>query len=164
MMLQLVLMMILVLLMVNQCLGQRSNRPMGEPSKPSVHAPLGGRTCRPDCPACQAEAGQVQGTPPPRPAPRQKKKAGRPRCVQTDWHFCPDRDCTHYGWVGLGHIVANGHPNGGRFRQLYCTVCGTYFAESTGTIFYRSPLAPEVLSRIVKALAEGVKGRRKDEG
>jgi IS1 family transposase len=56
----------------------------------------------------------------------------------------------------LGNIVANGHPNGGRFRQLYCTVCGTYFAESTGTIFYRSPLAPEVLSRIVKALAEGV--------
>jgi IS1 family transposase len=35
-------------------------------------------------------------------------------------------------------------------------VCGTYFAESTGTIFYRSPLAPEVLSRIIKALAEGV--------
>lgn len=156
MMLQRVLMVILVLLMVNHCLGQRSNRPTGEPTKPSVQAPLVGRTCRPDCPACQAEAGWVEVTPPPRPAPRQKKKAGRPRCVQPDWHFCPDRDCTHYGWVGLGNIVANGHPNGGRFRQLHCTGCGRYFAESTGTIFYGSPLAPEVLSRIIKALAEGV--------
>lgn len=156
MILQLVLMVILVLLMVNHWLGQRSSEATVGPSRQPVHAPVTGRTCRPDCPACQAEAGQAQVTPPPCPAPRQKQKAGRPRCVQTDWHFCPDRGCTHYGWVGLGNIVANGHPNGGRFRQLYCTVCGTYFAESTGTIFYRSPLAPEVLSRIIKALAEGV--------
>jgi IS1 family transposase len=35
-------------------------------------------------------------------------------------------------------------------------VCSKYFAESTGTLFYRSPLAPELLSRIIKALAEGV--------
>jgi IS1 family transposase len=35
-------------------------------------------------------------------------------------------------------------------------VCSKYFAESTETIFYRSPLAPEVLSRIIKVLAEGV--------
>lgn len=156
MILQVVLMVILVLLMVKHCLGQRSSEATVGPSRQPGHAPVTGRTCRPDCPACQTEAGQAQVTPPPRPGPRQKKKAGRPRCVQTDWHFCPHRDCTHYGWVGLGNIVANGHPNGGRFRQLHCTVCGKYFAESSGTIFYRSLLAPEVLSRIVKALAEGV--------
>lgn len=113
MMLQLVLMVILVLLMVNHCLGQRSSEATVRPSRPLAHAPVAGRTCQPDCPACQAEVGQVQVTPPPRPAPRQKKKAGRPRHVQTDWHFCPHRGCTHYGWVGLGNIVANGHPNGG---------------------------------------------------
>ena len=95
MMFQLVLMVILVLIMANLCLGQGANRPTVEPSHPSAHVALVGRTCRPDCPACQAEVGQVQVTPPPRPALRQKKKAGRPRCVQTGWHFCPHRDCSH---------------------------------------------------------------------
>jgi IS1 family transposase len=56
----------------------------------------------------------------------------------------------------LGNIVANGHPNSGPWRQLHCTVCSKYFAESTGTIFYRSPLSPELLGRIISALAEGV--------
>lgn len=115
----------------------------------------GARTCKPDCPACRAEA-QWPANPPARPAPRQKKKSGRPRGVNTDWHFCPNRACSHYGWVGLGNIVANGHPNGGRWRQLKCTVCGKYFAESSGTLFYRSRLAPELLCQIITALAEGV--------
>ncbi len=111
------------------------------------------RTCRPDCPACQAAGEEVER--PPRPAPRQKKKAGRPRKVKTEWHFCPDQSCTHYGWVGLGNIIANGHPNGGRWRQLYSTVCQGYFMETVGTIFYRSPLAAETLCQIIQGLAEG---------
>jgi hypothetical protein len=41
--LQMVLMVILVLIMVNHCLGQGANRPTGEPSNPSVHVPLVGR-------------------------------------------------------------------------------------------------------------------------
>jgi hypothetical protein len=32
----------------------------------------------------------------------------------------------------------------------------TYFMESTGTIFYRSPLPPDTLSRIIKSLAESL--------
>ncbi len=121
----------------------------------SAQSPAAPRTCRPDCPACQA---QVQGplARPPRPAPRAKKKTGRPRCVNTDWHFCPNPACSHYCWVGLGNIVSNGHPNGGQWRQLRCAVCGKHFAESTGTIFYRSRLAPDLLSRIITALAEGM--------
>lgn len=111
------------------------------------------RTCRPDCPACQAEKPTPE--PPPRPAPRVKKKPGRPRSVNTDWHYCPEKQCSHYGWVGLGNISANGHPNGGRWRQLYCTVCGGYFMETLGTIFYRSPLPPDTLSKIIQGLAEG---------
>ena len=111
------------------------------------------RTCRPDCPACQAEGHEF--APPPRPAPREKKKAGRPRSVNTDRHFCPNERCTHYGWVGLGNVVANGHPNSGRWRQLQCTVCAVYFVETVGTIFYRSPLPPETLCKIVQGLGEG---------
>jgi len=111
-------------------------------------------TCKPGCPACQAEAHKAEC--PPRPAPRVKKKAGRPRHVKTDRRYCPNKRCSYYGWVGLGNIVANGHPNSGPWRQLQCTVCGKYFAESTGTIFYRSSLSPDPLSRIIAALAEGV--------
>jgi transposase-like protein/IS1 family transposase len=122
-----------------------------QPTLPSSR----GRTCKPDCPACQAEA-HVSSVPPVRPAPRHKQKAGRPRSVNTDWHFCPQPGCSHYGWVGLGNIVSNGHPNGGRWRQLKCTVCGKHFSESTGTIFYRSPLAPDLLCQIITALAEGL--------
>jgi IS1 family transposase/transposase-like protein len=85
-----------------------------------------------------------------------KKKSGRPRCVNTHWHYCPNKKCSHYGWVGLGNIVSNGHPNGGHWRQLCCTVCRTYFAESTGTLFYRSRLAPELLCQLITALAEGM--------
>ena len=112
-----------------------------------------GRTCRPECPACQAEGHEP--APQPRPAAREKRKAGRPRSVDTDWHFCPNKGCSHYGWVGLRNIVANGHPNGGRWRQLQCTVCSAYFMETIGTIFYRSSLPPETLCRIVQGLAEG---------
>ena len=112
-----------------------------------------GRTCRPECPACKAEGHEPAS--PPRPAAREKRKAGRPRSVDTGWHFCPNDHCSHYGWVGLGNIVANGHPNGGQWRQLHCTVCGAYFMETTGTIFYRSPLLPDTLCRIIQGLAEG---------
>ena len=112
------------------------------------------RTCKPDCPACRAEGTKV--TPPPRPAPRVKKKAGCPRSVKTDLYYCPCKECTHYGWVGLDNIIANGHPSGGQWRQLYCTVCGTYFMETSGTIFYRSPLPPDKLCPIIAALAEGL--------
>jgi IS1 family transposase len=56
----------------------------------------------------------------------------------------------------LDNIISNGHPNGGQWRQLYCTVCGTYFMETSGTIFYRSPLPPDKLCQIITALAEGV--------
>jgi IS1 family transposase len=56
----------------------------------------------------------------------------------------------------LDNIVANGHPGGGQWRQLYCTVCGTYFVETRGTIFYRSPLPPDKQCQIIAVLAEGL--------
>ena len=130
----------------------RGNTQQGTPQVKAKRSRQG-RTCRPDCPACQAEGHEDER--PSRPAPRQKKKSGRPRNVNTDWHFCPEQSCSHYGWVGLGNIIANGHPNGGQWRQLHCTVCEGYFMETVGTIFYRSPLPPERLCQIIQGLAEG---------
>ena len=152
-MLQIILMILLVVI-VSQVI--QSWRVPGATPQTSgqVQKPAQSRTCKPDCPACQTERNKAE--PPARPAPRVKQKGGRPRQVDTDWHYCPEKGCSHYGWVGLGNIIANGHPNGGRWRQLHCTVCGKYFMETLGTIFYRSPLSPVTLCRIIKALAEGL--------
>jgi hypothetical protein len=45
-------------------------------------------------------------------------------------HFCPHSDCAYRGWLELGNLRANGHPNGGPWRQFYCTSCKGYFLET----------------------------------
>ena len=41
---------------------------------------------------------------------------GRPRTADTSRRFCPDQDCSHHGWLGLGNIRSNGHPGGQTYR------------------------------------------------
>src|SRR5262245_34198322 len=81
--------------------------------------PFPGLTHKPHCALC--EQAPAPGSPAPRvpPAPL-LSLAGRPRQVDTSAQFCPTPRCAYYGWVGLGNIRANGHPNGGRWRQLQC--------------------------------------------
>ena len=81
---------------------------------------------------------------------------GRPRQVDTSSHFCPHPHCAYRGWVGLGNISANGHPNGGPWRQLYCTSCGGYTLETHGTLLHGKRVAPDLLVWAVGALAEGL--------
>src|SRR5712691_6215652 len=139
-----------------------SDRPAGDqrPSKPlppsckrsSDSKPFPGLTRKPPCAACEQahEHGpQPPGCPPPRMAPTR----GRPRQVDTSQHFCPHPDCAYQGWVGLGNISANGHPNGGPWRQLHCTSCGGYFQETHGTPLHGKRVAPEKLVWAVGALA-----------
>src|SRR6266581_4883069 len=80
----------------------------------------------------------------------------RPRQVDTSYHFCPHATCESQGWVGLGNLRANGHPNGGPWRQLYCTGCGGSFQETHGTPLHGKRVAPEKLVWAVGALAEGL--------
>ena len=81
---------------------------------------------------------------------------GRPHQVDTSWHFCPHPTCAYRGWVGLGNLRANGHPNGGPWRQLHCTSCRGYFQETHGTPLHGKRVAPEKLVWAVGALAEGL--------
>jgi IS1 family transposase len=76
--------------------------------------------------------------------------------VNTSHHFCPAPACRYGGWLGLGNISANGHPNGGPWRQLHCTSCGGYFQETHGTPLHGTRVAPEKLVWAVGALAEGL--------
>jgi len=76
--------------------------------------------------------------------------------VDTSRHFCPHATCDYRGWVGLGNISANGHPNGGPWRQLHCTSCGGYCQETHGTPLHGKRVALDVLVWAVGALAEGL--------
>src|SRR6266446_5484378 len=142
----------------NECPGgeQRPSQPLPPPrQRSSDPQPCPGLTRTPPCAACE-QAHEHVPQPPGCPPPRKVSTRGRPRQVDTSQHFCPDPACTYGGWLGLGHITSNGHPNGGPWRQLYCTSCGGYFQETHGTPLHGKRVAPDVLVWAVGALAEGL--------
>src|SRR5712664_571090 len=120
--------------------------------------PFPGLTRKPPCAAC-AQAHEHGPQPPGCPPPRIVSTRGRPRQVDTSSHFCPHPPCAYRGWVGLGHISANGHPNGGPWRQLHGTSCGGSFQETHGTPLHGKRVAPEKLVWAVGCLAEGLGNR-----
>ncbi len=115
-------------------------------------------TKRPACPACaageEAQEGEVSTVDDPPPMIEQTR--GRPRSVDTSSHYCPRKSCRYYGWLGRCNIRANGHPNGGRWRQLQCVVCNKCFMETSNTIFYGKETGAETIWLALKALAEGL--------
>src|SRR6266436_3206726 len=118
--------------------------------------PFAGLTHKPHCVTCEQAGHPPTVQPPPAPPPRRHSPRGRPRQVDTSWHFCPHPHCAYQGWVGLGNLCANGHPSGGPWRQLHCTSCGGYFQETHGTPLHGTRVAPEKLVWAVGALAEGL--------
>ncbi len=91
---------------------------------------------KPACSRCQA-AGESNNSIEQRVPPAKiERKRGAKRRVDTSKQFCSEERCEYCGWLDRGNIVSNGHPNGGAWRQLQCTVCGKYFQETTGTVFY----------------------------
>jgi len=58
--------------------------------------------------------------------------------------------------LGLGNLRANGHPNGGPWRQFHCAACDSYFPEHHGTIFHGKRVAVELIVRVLACLAEGL--------
>jgi hypothetical protein len=88
-----------------------------------------GLTTKPHCDACEHTSAPHPHAP-AAPPPRIVMTRGRRRQVDTSHHFCPHPDCAYRGWVGWGNLRANGHPNGGPWRQLLCVVCRHYFLET----------------------------------
>src|SRR6266436_4198637 len=117
--------------------------------------PFPGLTRTPPCAAC-VQAHEHGPQPPGCPPPRIVSTRGRPRQVDTSFHFCPKANCDYWGWVGLGNIRANGHPNGGPWRQRHYTNCGGSFQETHGTPLHGTRVALDVLVWAVGALAEGL--------
>jgi hypothetical protein len=55
----------------------------------------------------------------------------------------------------LNNVRANGHPNGGQWRQFHCTSCDGYFPEHHGTLFHGKQAAVELIVHVLACLAEG---------
>ena len=124
---------------------RRSKEP--KPFAGLIHTPL--------CEACEHGADarpKVPGSPPP----EMIFTRGRPRTVDTRSHFCPDPDCSYYGWLGRGNLRANGHPSRQPWRQLQCVSCHGYFYETHGTIFHGKRSSPDLIVRVIACLAEGL--------
>jgi IS1 family transposase len=76
--------------------------------------------------------------------------------VDTSQHFCPHTGCRYRGWLGRGNLRANGHPNGGPWRQFQCTACEGDFPEHHGTLLHGKQVAVELIVRVLACLAEGL--------
>src|SRR5215831_5954040 len=128
--------------------------PLG-PKRTREPKPFVGLTTKPHCDAC-ARASDLRPEAPSPPPPRIVPARGRRRQVETTTHFCPNPDCTYRGWVGWGNLRANGHPNGGPWRQLLCVVCRRFFLETLGTMLHGKRAPVELIVRVIACLAEGL--------
>src|SRR5262245_41567691 len=114
-----------------------------------------GLTHKPHCALCERETAHPQAPPPMPPDPMPSTNR-RPREVDTSMHFCPHLGCDYRGWLGMNNLRANGHPNGGLWRQFQCTACEGYFPEHHGTIFHGKQAAVELIVHVLACLAEGL--------
>src|SRR5215470_14652182 len=81
-------------------------------NRSTAPTPFVGLPHKPPCALCAHEASHPLPPPPMRPDPM-SPPTRRPRQVDTSRHFCPHATCDYRGWLGLGNLSANGHPNGG---------------------------------------------------
>jgi hypothetical protein len=128
-----------------------------KPKRPRCNEPKAfeGLTKKPHCALCHRDTVEPHQPPtaPPDPMPPTHR---RPRQVDTSGHFCPHPDCRFQGWLGLGNLRANGHPNGGPWRQFQCKACDGYFLETHGTLLHGKQAAVELIVRVLACLAEGL--------
>ena len=127
--------------------------PGPRPKRHREPTPFAGLTHKPPCNACEP-SGAPHPQPPAAPPPHIVPTRGRRRQVDTSRHFCPNPDCAYRGWVGWGNLRANGHPNGGPWRQLLCVACRGYFLETLGTSFHGKRASVELIVRVIACLAE----------
>jgi IS1 family transposase len=128
------------------------------PKRHRERTPFAGLTTKPHCEACEHRSDshpQTSSSPPPRMVPTR----GRRRQVDTSTHFCPNPACAYRGGVGWGNLRANGHPNGGPWRQLLCVACHRYFLETLGTLFHGKRASVELIVRVIACLAAGLGSR-----
>ena len=129
--------------------------PPPRPKRNRAPKPFAGFIKKPPCDTC-AHATAPRPQAPSAPPPRIVMTRGRRREIDTSHHFCPNPDCAYRGWVGWGNLRANGHPNGGPWRQLLCVVCRGSFLETLGTLLHGKRAPVDLIVRVIACLAEGL--------
>ena len=129
-----------------------SDRVTAQPTRPSPTPPRRKRRCepkpfagltrKPPCDAC-AHAKWPSPASPLSAAAAHHTQAGRRRQVDPSTHFCPNPACAYRGWVGWGHLRANGHPNGGAGANCCASSVAAIFwrlsaRSSTASVWYQS--------------------------
>src|SRR5262245_45569478 len=105
---ELLLLTLLWQLMFSDWVYKRGQAPKHPPAQqptrpPKIPTPFAGLTQKPHCEAC--EHGQPHLDQPPLSPPSViAPKRGRPRAVDTHTHYCPEKTCPYYGWMGRGNI------------------------------------------------------------
>jgi len=117
--------------------------------------PFAGLLHKPLCDACE-HAAEARPQAPGAPPLLSTFTRGRPRTIDTQQQFCPDQDCSYYGWTGRGNLRSNGHPGGKAWRQFQCVSCHGYFQQTHGTPFHGKRVSPDMLVWAIGALAEGL--------
>src|SRR5262245_41020858 len=136
--------------------GPRLPRPAPPPRKHSTDPkPFPGLLHKPLRAACE-QATNSRPQAPDAPPPLITSTRGRRHTIDVQQQFCPDIDCSYYGWLGRGNIRANGHPGGKPWRQFQCVSCHGYFHQTHGTPFQGKRVSPDLLVWAVGALAEGL--------
>ena len=102
------------------------------PKRSREPTPFAGLLHKPLCAACDQAAASGHKAP-STPPPLITYARGRKRTIDSQNQFCPDLDCSYYGWLGRGNIRANGHPGGNPWRQFQCVSCLGYFHQLHGT-------------------------------
>ncbi|MCA1837562.1 MAG: hypothetical protein LC674_01920 [Actinobacteria bacterium] len=70
--------------------------------------------------------------------------------------FCPKKGCQHYAKVGAGNIIKFGRSKQG-VQRYRCKSCGSTFAATRGTLFYRKRTPVKDILETLALLAEGVR-------
>jgi len=117
--------------------------------------PFPGLMHKPHCPACE-HAAEPTPRPPASPPLLIVSTQGCSRKVDVQHQFCPNPDCSYSGWMGRGHLRANGHPGRGRWRPWHCARGKSYVLETYGTLLHGTRVSPERLVWAVGALVEGL--------
>jgi len=129
--------------------GKRATR------RPQETKPVPGLMPKPHGPAGEHAAAPTPW-PPASPPPLIVSTPGGPRQVDVQHQFCPNPDCSYSGWMGRGHLRANGHPGRGRWRPWHCARGKSYVLETYGTLLHGTRVSPERLVWAVGALVEGL--------
>jgi len=130
--------------------------PSPHPQGPKRHRerkPFAGLTTKPHCDAVSTPATSARRHPPP--PPRLVPTRGERRQVRPSTHFCPRPGLCLSGRVGWGNLRANGHPNGGPWRQLLMYRLSPLLSGDLGTLLHGKRGSVELIVRVIASVAEG---------